>query len=95
MTRGISWLVWAFAAAAVGCGAVRHDAAADAAGPGDTGGSMPVCTAKQALRCDGDNLVRCDDDGGAELTVRCALGCNGTELRCNDIDPSTGTVGVR
>jgi hypothetical protein len=55
---------------------------------------MPVCTARQALRCNGDDLVSCNDDGSAELTVRCALGCHGTELRCNDIDPSNGLAGA-
>jgi hypothetical protein len=55
---------------------------------------MPVCTAKQPLRCDGNNLVSCNDDGTAELTAACALGCNATDLRCNDIDPSNGVAGT-
>lgn len=41
-------------------------------------------------RCDGANLIRCNADGTAEVTEPCALGCNATELRCFDTNPSNG-----
>jgi hypothetical protein len=42
------------------------------------------------LRCDGDNLVRCNSDGTAEVTAICSLGCSNTAQRCNDVAPSNG-----
>jgi hypothetical protein len=32
--------------------------------------------------------VRCNDDGLTEASESCLLGCNGTEVRCNDMAPS-------
>lgn len=49
-----------------------------------------VCTAKQSLRCDGANLIRCNDEGTAEVSQPCPLGCNADMLRCTDVDPSNG-----
>src|ERR1043165_7847810 len=49
-----------------------------------------VCTPDQALRCDGNTLVRCNSDGSAELRESCTLGCNAVGVRCNDVDPSNG-----
>jgi hypothetical protein len=42
------------------------------------------------LRCDGDNLVRCNSDGTAEVMEACPLGCSSTARRCNDVAPSNG-----
>jgi hypothetical protein len=44
----------------------------------------------QHLRCDGSGLVRCNNDGTAEVTEACALGCSTSPLHCNDVDPSNG-----
>ena len=67
----------------------------DAGGGGiDAGGidaidaMAPVCTANQALRCDGTTLVSCNGDGTAEVRETCALGCNAAAVRCNDVNPS-------
>lgn len=50
-----------------------------------------VCTANQPLRCDGANLVRCNDDGTAELTEACSLGCSASPvMHCSEVDPSNG-----
>lgn len=49
---------------------------------------MPGCTANQSLRCDGDNLVRCNRDGTGEITETCLLGCSNSAQRCNEIAPS-------
>ena len=57
---------------------------------GNAGSSAPVCSANQFLRCTGDDLVRCNSDGTAEISGRCALGCNATGERCNDANPSNG-----
>jgi len=51
---------------------------------------LPVCAANVALRCDGANLVRCNAEGTAEVSESCAVGCNATELRCNNVIPSNG-----
>jgi len=53
-----------------------------------------VCAPSQALRCDGNTLVRCNADGTAEASESCALGCNATEVRCNDVAPSNGLAGA-
>ncbi|HEX7841952.1 MAG TPA: hypothetical protein VF469_30990 [Kofleriaceae bacterium] len=34
--------------------------------------------------------MRCNSDGTAEVSESCTLGCNATQVRCNDIDPSNG-----
>ena len=47
-----------------------------------------ACSPGELLGCDGDDLVQCNDDGTGEETTPCDLGCNETELRCNDVDPS-------
>lgn len=63
------------------------------AGPDEPGDSSIAdkCTADQALRCDGANVVRCNADGTAAVREPCSLGCNAAELRCaTDIDPSNG-----
>jgi hypothetical protein len=65
----------------------------DSAGGGSNGDdamSKQVCTPNQTLRCDAGSLVRCKDDGTAEQSESCALGCSSTEVRCNDIAPSNG-----
>jgi hypothetical protein len=56
----------------------------------DDGGVGPFCTANQALRCDGSNLVRCNRDGTAEVSESCSLGCSATDLRCHGVNPSNG-----
>ncbi|HEY0478518.1 MAG TPA: hypothetical protein VGD37_13425, partial [Kofleriaceae bacterium] len=56
---------------------------ADAGDGGDQG-----CIANQALRCDGDTLVRCNNEGMAEVPESCTLGCVASELRCSDVKPS-------
>lgn len=58
--------------------------------PGSDGSVDSVCTAKQALRCDGPNLVGCNEDGTSEVSQQCSLGCNADMLRCIDVDPSNG-----
>jgi hypothetical protein len=60
------------------------------AGGDDAGDAMPapVCTANRALRCEGANLVRCNGDGTGEVSETCALGCNASAVRCNDVNPS-------
>lgn len=74
-----------------GCGFPRPTplGGVDAADDGGSN-SSPICTANQALRCNGSDLVRCNADGTAEVDESCALGCNATELRCNDVNPSNG-----
>jgi len=68
-----------------GCGFPRP------ADVGDDGGlSNSICTANQADRCDGSDLVSCNSDGTAEVSENCSLGCSVTGLRCNDLDPSNG-----
>jgi len=52
--------------------------------------SGQVCAPSKALRCDGNNLVGCNGDGTGEVSETCALGCHGTEARCNDVAPSNG-----
>ena len=46
------------------------------------------CTANQALRCDGNDLVSCNADGNGAVSTTCALGCDGTALKCKGVDPS-------
>ncbi len=81
-----AWLV-----VAAGCRFPRPSpvGGADDGGAGDSSPTA-ICTANQSLRCDGSNLVRCNSTGTAEVTEACALGCNGSLLHCNDIDPSNG-----
>ena len=52
--------------------------------------SDSICAANQALRCEGNVLVRCNGEGNAEVSQSCALGCNATAPRCRDVDPSNG-----
>lgn len=54
----------------------------------DDGPVVSRCTANQALRCDGTNLVSCNADGTGEVSESCALGCNSTERRCANLAPS-------
>jgi len=68
-------------------GAPAADSAGDSSN-GDGAMSNQVCTPNQALRCDAGSLVRCKDDGTAEQSESCALGCSSTEVRCNDVAPS-------
>src|SRR5690349_411504 len=78
------WLV-----VVVGCGFPRPSpiSSADDGGSAD---STSACPANQPLRCDGDNLVRCNSDGTAEATETCPLGCSNAARRCNDVTPSNG-----
>lgn len=46
------------------------------------------CTANEVLRCDGDNLVRCNAAGTGELSEACAVGCS--SRKCLDVSPSNG-----
>lgn len=48
------------------------------------------CPASQPLRCDGANLVRCNQDGTAEVNESCPFACNATDLRCAELTPSNG-----
>src|SRR5258706_9545153 len=57
---------------------------------GGDGSPSSICMANQAVRCDGSELVRCNGEGTAEVKESCSLGCSGTELRCNDVQPSNG-----
>jgi hypothetical protein len=57
---------------------------------GDGGIAGAVCTANQALRCDGTSLVRCNGEGTAEVSAACALGCSAADVRCYDVNPSNG-----
>jgi hypothetical protein len=59
----------------------------DGGASGDAPAS-PICTPNQALRCDNDNLVRCNNEGTAEISESCAIGCNTAQLRCNEVNPS-------
>jgi hypothetical protein len=81
--------VWLIVAA--GCGFPRPSPVGgeDDGGAGD-GTPMSVCAADQPLRCDGNNLVRCNSGGTAEVTETCSLGCGASPLHCNVIDPSNG-----
>lgn len=74
------------------CSFPRPADVADDAGVLEDGNNTPVasCVADGALRCDRSSLVRCNSDGTAELQESCSLGCNISELRCNDVDPSNG-----
>lgn len=47
-----------------------------------------TCAPNQPLRCDGDHLVQCNEDGTAEISELCVLGCKPAGLRCTDVDPS-------
>lgn len=53
----------------------------------------PECTANQALRCDGSNLVRCNAEGDGEVSEACTVGCNSSELRCGDTFPISWCTG--
>jgi hypothetical protein len=64
------------------------DAAAD--GEVNVDASPTICSANQPLRCDSSTLVRCSGDGMGEVNEECLLGCNVSELRCNDVAPSNG-----
>lgn len=48
------------------------------------------CEAGAAERCDSANLIRCNADGTGTVSELCLLGCNTTELRCEDPVPSNG-----
>lgn len=89
MVQPFVWLVCG--ALAVGCGSVSSSSpdAGPSGGSGD-GGSGQVCTPNKPLRCDGANLVSCNADGSAETSTACALGCDATDVRCNDVAPSNG-----
>lgn len=60
---------------------------ADAAPLGD---GQPACTAGEFLRCEGDTLVSCDQEGTGETVATCLLGCSTSSERCLDLDPSNG-----
>lgn len=62
------------------------DASTDAPQPDALVG--PLCTANQALRCEGNLLVRCNANGDAEVSESCSLGCIATSPHCADIMPS-------
>lgn len=69
------------------------DAAVD--GTVDVDAASPsTCNASQPLRCAGSTLVRCNSDGTGEVNDECLLGCNASELRCKDLDPSNGLAGL-
>lgn len=74
------------------CGEVRKSGNPDGGGGGDDGnGSNDMCEASSALRCDGDVLVSCNDEGTAEVQTPCELRCDATALTCKDnVDPSNG-----
>lgn len=84
------WLMAGCLASAAACGFPRPT---PLGGMDDAGAPPGGCAANQALRCSGNDLVRCNAEGTAELTETCAVGCNNTSLRCNDINPSNGMAG--
>jgi len=55
--------------------------------------ASPSCTPNQ-VRCDGNDLRRCNAEGTAEATTTCALGCNVAEPRCVDVNPSNGLAAL-
>jgi hypothetical protein len=60
----------------------------DASSGGDGGATF--CEPGAALRCDGDDLISCDDEGAEEVRETCPLRCNDEEPACEDVDPSNG-----
>lgn len=52
-----------------------RDASVDGPGSG-------ACTANEALRCEGMNLVRCNADGTGEINQSCFAGCNAEQKLC-------------
>ncbi len=75
----------------VGCGEGVMGKPRDAgngSGSDDSGGGGG-CTANEALRCDGINLVSCNSDGTGEVMTACSLRCNATSHACeNKVAPS-------
>lgn len=82
------WLVCG--ALVMGCGSVSSGRPDAGPSGGSDSGSGQVCTPNKALRCDGANLVSCNADGSAEVSASCAVGCDMTGVRCNDVAPSNG-----
>jgi hypothetical protein len=91
VTRVRVWALWVatWMVGLAGCDFPRPaDVASD--GGGVDSSSDQICTPGQALRCDGNDLVRCNSDATAVVRDSCALGCSTANLRCNDLAPSNG-----
>lgn len=48
------------------------------------------CEPDQALRCEANDLVRCNARGTAEERQLCSAGCNTASVHCNEVAPSNG-----
>jgi len=88
MVQPFVWLVCG--ALVVGCGSVSSSSPDASPSGGSDSGPGQVCTPNKPLRCDGANLVSCNADGSAEVSASCPLGCDMTNVRCNDVAPSNG-----
>lgn len=67
------------------------DAAIDAMpSPSPSPSPTKICTANEILRCDGNNLVRCNAAGTSEVSEACSISCNSASHRCADLAPSNG-----
>lgn len=83
LVRSIGYALLASLAACTTPNPIRHrDASVDASPPADALVG-PVCTANEALRCAGPNLVRCNAEGTAEVNQSCSDGCNSAQKLCN------------
>jgi hypothetical protein len=70
-------------------GSTESSTSGDTTGGSSTGEEV-TCTPNAAIDCTDDELTVCNDDGDAQLTSACAMGCHDSEIRCNDLDPSNG-----
>jgi len=86
-----TWLVWVLLCIVwVGCGFPRPSPLGGEEGDdGGTDAPSPFCTANQP-RCEGNQLLRCNSDGTAEISESCSIGCSVDDLRCKDVRPSNG-----
>lgn len=50
--------------------------------------ALPAACVADSTTCEDATLIECGSDGTVRTSTECALGCHGTEVRCNDLAPS-------
>ena len=59
----------------------------DAAPPDAETGCVP-----NTVRCEDDRYTQCSAEGVVEVALDCPLGCDGSQPKCVDVDPSNGVA---
>ncbi|MCB9563003.1 MAG: hypothetical protein H6708_21570 [Kofleriaceae bacterium] len=74
-----------------GCFDPPADVPFDAAPPDAEVDAPIICTASTTT-CENNRYIECDERGSVSLQLTCPLGCDDTEVKCRDVDPSNGVA---